>query len=1516
MKQPYTLLTQLRYRWLLLVVLLWSGLARAQSGPYGNEWIVPSQQYYKIKLAQDGLYRLDYQYLTRAGISGVNPQRLQLWRRGREVAIHVGGNQTSLDATTFIEFIGQRNDGLLDRGMYKNATDQAHPFYSLYTDTASYFLTWSATDNGRRMAASNLAGTGTPHAIRMKPEMRVLGEWYTDIQLSAFVFQPWAEPNEGFLSAHISPNSSRDFPVNLVQSVAAQGQEPQVELLIAGATTATHAGVVYALNASGAQRQLGTFQIAGVGKVKGRYILQRNEITGGTARIRVALNPVTGNPNPAPLIRLGYVRLVYPQTNRWFAGTSRLYFANDSTQAGSAYYQLDSLPATVRGYDITDPYAVQRIEGTAGIGQQRSYVFPNANGRTRALLLADAATPLVPGVARRVQFRQITPSAHNYLIVSHKLLMKPVGNVANPVRAYADYRASTTGGRYDTLVVTSDQLYDQFHYGEKSPLAIRQFAQWMLAGSTREKSLFLLGKGLVIGEYDCGTYHRHNPKQYSRCRITATDTASSLDLVPMSTRGASDIFFTANWQNNNYVAQMATGRVVAKNSLEVMAYLNKIIEHEAGGLESWRRNAIHMAGGQDTLDYRDFNAKVDEYSAIIRRPPFAANAVRTYRRSDYPGTGTPHPLNIAAELNSGVSIISYFGHGDPERLDFDLARIDVASSGYANKGKYPMMYVSGCAAGNAFRAIRSFGERFILAPDKGFLGFLSESSFGFPEDLHEMHTQMYTLLFNDPEWYGKPVAAVQNEVSRRLQPSYASSQAAVATLMNTVWQGDPAFRLFAPLKPDFQTNNASLLLPTNIPLNAAAVDLRVTVRNPGRTTTGQLQVRVTRRIGSQTFPTLVSVRQARRDTTYIISLNNLNLGDVSGLNTFVVDLDPNNVIDELDETNNQGTITYTFLQGGVTTLSPPEFGIVGTTSVRLVGQNNIATTTSREYAFELDTVQTFTSDLVRRTTVNAVMVPEWSVTLPVVANPDSVVWYWRVKLAAPQTGESADWATSSFRVLNGRTTGGWSQSHVGQFLRDEQAGVSVAAPGGKWSFDAGSQQGNITSTRIGPAVQWETLYHTIRAGSSGSYTLQLTGIDTLGNSVVLNPSVTSRALSLSTISAKQYPYLELRAIVRGTGSSPAPQLEQWLVTYEGVPEGVVRPSATPLTAATLRQQAQQTGKITVPVTFQNVADFAFKAPLKAYIVVRTDNSTTTPREKYYNLTGPALAAHSQRTYQVELDVRDLSGTLSGQVVLNPRRQPELYYFNNEQALPPFQVASQDTPPVLDVAFDGRHLLNGDIVSAQPLITVQLRDQDRLRPIKDRTAFSLFLSSPNSTTTTALNLNAANVVFAADSAQGVARLEIQLGKDTKLADGVYVLEVQGKDGAGNLAGAEPYRITFEVISESGITNVYPYPNPITSKAKFVFTLTGNELPRNMKIQIMTLTGRVVREIMMSELGNLRIGNNITDYAWDGTDTYGDRLANGTYLYRVILDDAEGTFKHRDTAGDKAFKKGWGKLVLLR
>ena len=85
---------------------------------------------------------------------------------------------------------------------------------------------------------------------------------------------------------------------------------------------------------------------------------------------------------------------------------------------------------------------------------------------------------------------------------------------------------------------------------------------------------------------------------------------------------------------------------------------------------------------------------------------------------------------------------------------------------------------------------------------------------------------------------------------------------------------------------------------------------------------------------------------------------------------------------------------------------------------------------------------------------------------------------------------------------------------------------------------------------------------------------------------------------------------------------------------------------------------------------------------------------------------------------------------------------------------------------------------------------------------------------------------------------------------------------------------------------------------------------------MKIQIMTVKGIVVKEITEQELGPIHIGTNISQYAWDGKDQYGGQLANGVYFYRVVTRLNNANMDGMSESYDKYFKKGYGKLVILR
>ena len=95
-----------------------------------------------------------------AVLQNVPAEQFQLWRNGKEIALYTSSASGVLPANGYIEFWGEKNDGLPDRNLYKDPNNQLSTDLSLETDTATYFLTANAGNNLRiRDDANNVAGT-------------------------------------------------------------------------------------------------------------------------------------------------------------------------------------------------------------------------------------------------------------------------------------------------------------------------------------------------------------------------------------------------------------------------------------------------------------------------------------------------------------------------------------------------------------------------------------------------------------------------------------------------------------------------------------------------------------------------------------------------------------------------------------------------------------------------------------------------------------------------------------------------------------------------------------------------------------------------------------------------------------------------------------------------------------------------------------------------------------------------------------------------------------------------------------------------------------------------------------------------------------------------------------------------------------------------------------------------------------------------------------------------------------
>ena len=459
--------------------------------------------------------------------------------------------------------------------------------------------------------------------------------------------------------------------------------------------------------------------------------------------------------------------------------------------------------------------------------------------------------------------------------------------------------------------------------------------------------------------------------------------------------------------------------------------------------------------------------------------------------------------------------------------------------------------------------------------------------------------------------------------------------------------------------------------------------------------------------------------------------------------------------------------------------------------------------------------------------------------------------------------------------------------------------------------------GYITSPVFGKAKAWKQLKW--RGTSSPDVTpgdaptVDVIGIDNQGVESTLLTGITAsqQDYDISTINAAQYPSIRLKMANLDPVNFTAYQLRYWRVTYDPVPEGAVAPN--------LFLKVKDTVDVGEPmefkVAFKNITSVAFDSMRAKIIITDKDNLAHIVPLKFRKL----LASPDTLQVGAIINTSNLAGANTLYFDVNPDNdQPEQYHFNNF-GFRNLYVRPDSLNPLLDVTFDGSHILNRDIVSSKPDIIVKLKDEARWMILNDTSLLTLNIHYPDGTSRRIYFNNDTLKFTPAGQAPNPDNTATINFKPFFKLDGEYEMIISAKDRSENAAGNIEYRVIFEVINKPMISNMLNYPNPFTTSTAFVFTITGSEVPQNIKIEIMTITGKIVREITKDELGPLQIGRNITEFKWDGTDQFGSKLANGIYLYRVVTNlngKALDKYKAKNDNTDKYFNKGYGKMYLMR
>jgi len=980
-------------------------------GQTGNEWIDYNQPYFKIPVAKKGIYRLTAGTLLAAGVpSGIDPTRFQLFHRGIEQSILVSGQDNGqLDPADYIEFYGLANDGTQDGQLYRPAEVQPHKYYNLFSDTTSYFLT-VGTLPGKRMLNFDEVNTNgqTSEVFHFDEKLIINTSQYSGGLDIDEVQSTFFDIGEGWTGNQLLQGQFADYVFSGIDVVEPTGGVPEIEVLLVGRGPMSHRVEIYAGTSA---RLVATVDFSGFQSYRDLLSIAWSDIAGdGTLPIRIKC---VGSGSDPDRISASYVKLKYSQKTD-MQGVGEKYFTLPANPSGKSYLDIINAAPGVRMFDVTDPDNAIAI-GSIAAATLTAMVPTNTTRNVYA-----SNTIIVPAI-KAVSFRKIFPAQHNYIIISHPFLRQPASGYSDPVAAYAGYRASADGGGYDTLVVHIQQLYDQFNYGEQSPLAVFHFMKFLTDVSV-PKYLLLIGKGLDLSY------------QYYR---SPTAFMPYHDFVPTAGSPGSDMAFTAGMGGTTYEPAVPTGRITAVKSEDVAAYLNKVKEMEALPYDDlWRKNLIHLSGGIYEGEPQQFKLDMQAFQTVAEDNYLGGKVSALAKHSK-----EIQQINIAEQVNKGVNLITFLGHASPTLLDFELGYVTDPVQGYHNKGKYPTLLMNGCQVGAFFLNYTLFGEDWLVAKDRGAVGFIAHSAYGFIGSLKKYTQTFYEVGYQDTTFLTKGLGDIQKETARRYMLTSEVSSANVTQVQQMVLLGDPAVRLFGAKKADLEINDNHVSFHSfnGQPITAATDSFAVNmiVRNFGQATKDTIRVAILRTLNDNTtitYDSLFPVTKYSDTLTYIIrKAEKQGFGN----NTFTITIDPDNILAEYTKANNVASKILFISLNGTKNLYPSDFAIVGSQSVSLSIQATDLLSGEREFHVELDTANSFDSPYHKQWLVKGKVLARQPVTL---LDGDTVVYYWRTKLSEPLANESQEWTQSSFTYIKNGPEG-WAQVQFPQYLKNGSVGL-------------------------------------------------------------------------------------------------------------------------------------------------------------------------------------------------------------------------------------------------------------------------------------------------------------------------------------------------------------------------------------------------------------------------------------------------------------------------------------------
>jgi hypothetical protein len=256
-------------------------------------------------------------------------------------------------------------------------------------------------------------------------------------------------------------------------------------------------------------------------------------------------------------------------------------------------------------------------------------------------------------------------------------------------------------------IVNTDEIFDEYNFGERSPFAIRSFlADAVSHWHRKPESILLVGDASL------------DPRDY--LGLGDSDFVPTRMIETAAFKTSSDDWFT-DFQQTGF-ASIPTGRLPVSTLAEAHLVVAKIVNYERNRFAgTWNSQAVLIADQNIDANFSlATSAAANSLPASLQVSQILANDLD-------PATARSQ---IIAALNNGSLLVNYSGHGSEQQWSFSDFFNTTDAAALNNGGRLPVYIVMNCLNG-FFQDVYadSLAESLLLAPNGGAVAVWASSGF-------------------------------------------------------------------------------------------------------------------------------------------------------------------------------------------------------------------------------------------------------------------------------------------------------------------------------------------------------------------------------------------------------------------------------------------------------------------------------------------------------------------------------------------------------------------------------------------------------------------------------------------------------------------------------------------------------------------------------------------------------------------------------------------------------------------